>query len=508
MKKKTYTYIVLTLLTTVLSVSCTKDDAATAGQEPLSLDVSIDQVSRAATVYNTENTTAFSNDATIGVTAKKYDTENTAYNSGAVNVPYSTNGTSWSSESPILLTIDKAQVSAYYPYASTINPAAINVNGADNVDYMYAPWTSTDVNILYTSPKVSLTMKHAQSIIRVTLQSKTNESPQPNLSKVHIEGTNYGRTGKLNSFTGEFSNIGSENIIENYTPNRPLSTTAITDQWFVVTNGTTADITITLTIDSEEYTATWSNITFEQGKIYNFPLTFGTALLKPSPVTIEPWTAGTVNDPSTDIHRQHPDEVGVWLGTYNNAGKKIYWATHNLNAGVTKGTTYSAQGDYYQWGQYYPRYPQFTTLEKTTDYAPFTEGCLISEEIDDNHTRYAFINSPTSFTNLAISEWRIPSYDEVNALLSNSDITWTTEATGIRATYTPTQQSVFFGYSGYLSATGMMFPDAAACFWTYTKYTVNNAKRAWYAWFTATNHMLTTGEQYYAMPIRPIRYEE
>lgn len=507
MKRSKQKYITTALLTIALFCACSQEDSTVATlQEQLQLAVSIDQVSRAATVYETEGTTAFSNGATIGVSARKIDTESTAYNSSSTNIPYSTDGTTWSATSPIMLTIDRANITAYYPYVAGTNPKAITVNGDDNIDHMYASWTTTEA--YYTSARTTLNMKHAQSIIRVTLQSKTNESPQPNLSKVHIEGTNYGRTGKLNTFTGEFSNIGSENIIENYTPNRPLSTTAITDQWFVVTNGTTADITITLTIDSEEYTATWSNITFEQGKIYNFPLTFGTALLKPSPVTIEPWTAGTVNDPSTDIHRQHPDEVGIWLGTYNNAGKKIYWATHNLNAGVTQGTTYSAQGNYYQWGQYYPRYPQFTTLEKTTDYAPFTEGCLISEEIDDNHTRYAFINSPTSFTNLAISEWRIPSYDEVNALLSNSDITWTTEATGIRATYTPTQQSVFFGYSGYLSATGMMFPDAAACFWTYTKYTVNNAKRAWYAWFTATNHMLTTGEQYYAMPIRPIRYEE
>lgn len=507
MKKKTYTYIVLTLLTTVLSASCTKEDAATVGQEPLQLDVSIDQVSRGATVYNTENTTAFSNGATIGVTAKKYDTENTAYSSGAVNVPYSTDGTSWSAESPILLTIDKAQVSAYYPYASTINPAAINVNGADNVDYMYAPWTSTDVNILYTSPKVSLTMRHAQSIIRVTLQSKTNESPQPNLSKVHIEGTNYGRTGKLNSFTGEFSNIGSENIIENYTPNRTLSTTAITDQWFVITNGTTADITITLTIDSEEYTATWSDITFEQGKIYNFPLTFGTALLKPSPVTIEPWTAGTVNDPSTDIHRQHPDEVGIWLGSFNSEGKKIYWATHNLNAGVTKGTNYSAQGDYYQWGQHFPRYPQFTTLENTTDYTPNDNGPLISEELGSDHTRYAFLSN-VGYTTIQYSEWRIPTYDELKELLDNTNIVWTTEATGIRATYTPTQQSVFFGFSGYLTENGMYFADHYACFWTCSPYTIGNSNNAWYALLSGTNHLVTTAKQYYAMPIRPIRYEE
>ena len=508
MKKKTYTYIVLTLLTAVLSASCTKEDAATAGQEPLQLDVSIDQVSRAATVYNTENTTAFSNGATIGVTAKKYDTESTVYSAGTVNVPYSTNGTSWSAESPILLTIDKAQVSAYYPYASTINPAAINVNGTDNVDYMYAPWTGTDVNILYTSPKVSLTMRHAQSIIRVTLQSKTNESPQPNLSKVHIEGTNYGRTGKLNSFTGEFSNIGSENIIENYTPNRALSTTAITDQWFVITNGTTADITITLTIDSEEYTATWSDITFEQGKIYNFPLTFGTALLKPSPVTIEPWTAGTVNDPSTDIHRQHPDEVGVWLGTFNNEGKKIYWATHNLNAGVTQATNYSAQGNYYQWGQAYPRYPQFTSLQETTNYSPSYQGCLISEEIDNYHNHYAFLESSLT-SGPSISEWRIPSLNEVDELLNSTDITWTTEATGIRATYVPTQQSVFFGFTGYLTENGMLFSDAIACFWTCTRYTVNNNNsRAWHAYFSKTMHMATTDPCYYAMPIRPIRYEE
>ncbi len=506
MKRSKQKYITTALLTIALFCACSQEDSTVATlQEQLQLAVSIDQVSRAATVYETEGTTAFSNGATIGVSARKIDTESTAYNSSSTNIPYSTDGTTWSATSPIMLTIDRANITAYYPYVAGTNPKAITVNGDDNIDHMYASWTTTEA--YYTSARTTLNMKHAQSIIRVTLQSKTNESPQPNLSKVHIEGTNYGRTGKLNSFTGEFSNIGSENIIENYTPNRPLSTTAITDQWFVVTNGTTADITITLTIDSEEYTATWSNITFEQGKIYNFPLTFGTALLKPSPVTIEPWTAGTVNDPSTDIHRQHPDEVGIWLGTFNSEGKKIYWATHNLNAGVTKGTTYSAQGDYYQWGQLFPRYPQFTTLENTTNYTPNDNGPLISEEIASDHTRYAFL-SGSGYTNMQYSEWRIPTYEELSALLDNTNIVWTTEATGIRATYTPTQQSVFFGFSGYLTENGMYFANYYACFWTCSPYTIGNSNNAWYALLSGTNHLVTTAKQYYAMPIRPIRYEE
>jgi len=506
MKRSKQKYITTALLTIALFCACSQEDSTVATlQEQLQLAVSIDQVSRAATVYETEGTTAFSNGATIGVSARKIDTESTAYNSSSTNIPYSTDGTTWSATSPIMLTIDRANITAYYPYVAGTNPKAITVNGDDNIDHMYASWTTTEA--YYTSARTTLNMKHAQSIIRVTLQSKTNESPQPNLSKVHIEGTNYGRTGKLNSFTGEFSNIGSENIIENYTPNRPLSTTAITDQWFVVTNGTTADITITLTIDSEEYTATWSNITFEQGKIYNFPLTFGTALLKPSPVTIEPWTAGTVNDPSTDIHRQHPDEVGIWLGTFNSEGKKIYWATHNLNAGVTKGTTYSAQGDYYQWGQLFPRYPQFTTLENTTNYTPNDNGPLISEEIASDHTRYAFL-SGSGYINMQYSEWRIPTYEELSALLDNTNIVWTTEATGIRATYTPTQQSVFFGFSGYLTENGMYFANYYACFWTCSPYTIGNSNNAWYALLSGTNHLVTTAKQYYAMPIRPIRYEE
>lgn len=505
MKNEDMKYKILYLSMALLLAACSQEQEETGGQAPLNLTVGIQptEVTRAATVYQTEGNTAFPNGATIGVTCRKVNTENTAYHASSVNIPYTTDGSTWGSDNPILLTIDRANVSAYFPYAATANPQAIVVNGADNVDHMYADWTSSEV--YYTSTTTNLTMKHAQSIIRVTISSKTNENPQPNLSRIIIEGTNYGRTARLNSFTGEFSNIGSENITETYSPNKALSTTATVDQWFVVTNGTTADITIRLFIDGEEYKATWSDITFEKGKIYNFPLTFGTALLKPSPVTIEPWTNGSVGSPSTNISRLHPDVVGVWLGTYNEDGKKIYWATHNLNAGITRGTTYSPQGDYYQWGQYFPRYPQFDTVE-TGNYSPNTDGALISEEIDNNHTRYAFLTG-TGFTNMQYSQWRIPTYDEVKDIFDSRDITWTTESTGIRATNNLTRQSVFFGFSGYVDNTGIKFQNYMAVFWTSSRYLYGNGQ-AYQVRLYGDEHVLSPEKMYYATPIRAIRYEE
>jgi len=504
MRKVVHRYIIAASFAAVLFAACSQDQEQTGGRQPLQLEVAIDELTRAATVYNTEGTTAFSNGATIGVSVRKAGEPPTVYANNPINIPYTTNGSAWSATNPILLTIDEADVTAYYPYNSNYTPSAIAVRGSDNVDYMYAAWKSDQTK--YTKPQVSLTMKHAQSIIRVSLRSKTNETPRPNVTRLILEGTNFGRSGTLNTTTGVFSNIDDANIREDYSPATALSTTAATDQWYVITNGTSSDIKITLTIDGEEYTATWSNITFEQGKIYNFPLTFGTALLKPSPVTIQPWSAGTVGAASTDIHRLHPDETGVWLGTYNSDGKKIYWATKNLNASVTKGTTYSAQGDYYQWGQYFPRYPQFTTLDETTSYTPSSNGALISEEIGNDHTRYAFL-TPTGWTNMKFSEWRIPSLEEVDDLLDNNAITWTTEASGVRATYTPTRQSVFFGFSGYLDETGMHFQDSYVCFWTCSKYVVQN-NMAWHVMLSKTYRQATTQKMYYAMPIRAIRYEE
>ena len=504
MRKVVHRYIIAASFAAVLFAACSQDQEQTGGRQPLQLEVAIDELTRAATVYNTEGTTSFSNGATIGVSVRKSGETPTAYANNPINIPYTTNGSTWSATNPIMLTIDEADVTAYYPYNSNYTPSAIAVRGSDNVDYMYAIWKSDQTK--YTKPSVSLTMKHAQSIIRVSLRSKTNETPRPNVTRLILEGTNYGRSGTLNTTTGTFSNIDNENIQENYTPAKELSTTATIDQWYVVTNGMTSDIKITLFIDGEEYTATWNNITFEQGKIYNFPLTFGTALLKPSPVTIQPWSAGAVGAASTDIHRLHPDETGVWLGTFNEDGKKIYWPTKNLNAGITKGTTYSAQGDYYQWGQYFPRYPQYTTLEETTNYTPSSNGALISEEISNDHTRYAFL-TPTGWTNMEYSEWRIPTMDEVEDLLNSHDIVWTTEATGIRATYTATRQSVFFGFTGYLCESGMRFQDAFVCFWTCSRYMIQN-NMAWHALFSNSLRQVTTQRMYYAMPIRAIRYEE
>ena len=101
-----------------------------------------------------------------------------------VNVPYQTNGTSWSASQPIILSNVKGKVYAYYPYAANNNAGGTAVDNGlavkvsvlasqgtgqsdgsiddTQTDYM---WASPKSDVSNAAPSVELTMNHALTMI-------------------------------------------------------------------------------------------------------------------------------------------------------------------------------------------------------------------------------------------------------------------------------------------------------------------------------------------------------
>lgn len=273
-------YYIGFLTAAVLLLTACSSESPTAMSSDEELQVSVGINTRAAATYDA---TSFDAGKTIGISL-----EQTASNYAPFqNVAYTTDGTSWSpATGAIQLRVGDTNTRgvAYYPYRANTNPAAIAITCDTETDWMYSTWSNT---VHRKSHTASFEMHHAQTVIAVEINSSAY-TDTGDLTELVVESNAFGLGGTLNAINGVLSSVNTANITQTYT-GANVCTTAFSDQFYVLTTGEEASLTVTLSLDGRTIMGTAPAIQFEQGRRYTFEVVVNNGWLAIRRVTIVPW---------------------------------------------------------------------------------------------------------------------------------------------------------------------------------------------------------------------------
>lgn len=311
MKRWIYVAAVLPLLL----ASCDKEKLIETTDNtpvPLSIDASIGITSEIMSrSLVTGETFAESSDIGIFVTGTGYTPVVTIYTSST-----SEDNTTWTTQSPIYLTKNEATVYGFYPVTEPSTSDAITADTeaktipvtiapsysvftipASQADYLYATDGSsatTMETVSKTSPNASLTFYHALSQLSFIVNKADNFGGTGTLTSLSATAATSNITGtgtlKLDGSGITLSETASKSITltGSTTINAPSSTT-VTATALVAPFATAQTVTLTMTIDGQEYTGTISNAKWEAGSNYIYTVTVGGGTLTITSVSIQDW---------------------------------------------------------------------------------------------------------------------------------------------------------------------------------------------------------------------------
>ena len=217
------------------------------------------------------------------------------------NIYYSTtDGATWAIEDTksILLSATDGTVYAYYPYDSNETDIEhISINATDGTDYMYAEPVS---GIKNSNAAAQLTMKHALSVVKFTIQKATSNgyTGAGVISKVKLEGATMGSEGSMNIKTQAVNaSAGAMTYTDQLKLNPAPESETNQAQVFAVPTGTQSAIKFTVTMDGQDYTATTGNVTLASGQQYSYTLNMSSTGLEVNTVTVTPWGDAASTDP-------------------------------------------------------------------------------------------------------------------------------------------------------------------------------------------------------------------
>ena len=270
------------------------------------------------------------NGTTIASGDEKYNDGSGSEMLSTVNVPYQTNGNSWSATQPIILSNVKGKVYAYYPYVQNNNTAGTSVDNGlavkvsvsatqgtgqsngkkdqDQTDYMWAtPWS----DVSNAAPSVNLVMNHALTMITFKfVQTSVPAEKYPGEGKVsqivlkNQSGKQAVKIGDatMNIATGVITGGTAGSIT--LTPNHGETLMGVGDAeklprllvYPSAANITGDDAEVTVTVDGNTYTAKIPALTVESaaskwkpGNNYIYTLTMKGTKLVVSSVAITRW---------------------------------------------------------------------------------------------------------------------------------------------------------------------------------------------------------------------------
>ena len=268
--------------------------------------------------------TDFPQTGEIGLFLFKDELAETSYGeSGYSNVKYAYNSSKskWTASPSIKVGSDPGYLFGYYPYSSTATdvkeiPVESSLNGDD---VMYA--TKQTVNDK-TASQTAITMNHA--LARVSIKVINNGyTGKSELSKIKFSGTKIAPEGTLNALDGKITATNSDVTLDVPTANQTITATGSTYECLLVPSGEDDNkqtVTLTLTIDGEDKTATLSGdngVIIAQGTKSNITITLSNKGISVSSVSIDEWKEVEIgghkvtvkfdesvvpNDILTDIH--------------------------------------------------------------------------------------------------------------------------------------------------------------------------------------------------------------
>lgn len=216
------------------------------------------------------------------------------------NVRFISNGNSVSSpDSQIRLSSTEGTLYSYYPYSKTVDDfrkIPVSVNGNIQTDHMYG----TPVTRLNNSnASTVIKMNHALAAIRITI-IKGTYSGNGVISKVAVSGESLATEAYLDATTGRlssFKGMGSEIFTPmNTSPAETLSESGTQKHFMIIPTGESRPITVTVTIDGVDFTATAPEIDLAEGTITSYSVTVNSRDFNLSKGYVTPWVTGIQNN--------------------------------------------------------------------------------------------------------------------------------------------------------------------------------------------------------------------
>ena len=181
---------------------------------------------------------------------------------------------------------------------------------------------------------------------------------------------------------------------------------------------------------------------------------------------------------------------GIYASTQLWAGGP-HWAKWNV--GANSETEY---GDYFAWGATKPyRTSDTTVLDNSDDYTA-SKANTIQRDLNPNEDA-ATINMG--------SGWRMPTKAEFDALIANTDSTWTTIG-GVNGRKFADKRDagnyIFFPASGYVNGSSLVDRGSYGFCWARS---FNSSTYAWRLYFGSSVQHASAYHRYYGFSVRGVR---
>lgn len=164
----------------------------------------------------------------------------------------------------------EAYVFALYPYSSNINPDAVPVNVGSQTDFLYS---GDPVKVSPTSPKATLTMKHALPMLAFNIASN-GYTAEGKLTSILLTGKVLQTEGTLNVSNGNITGTkpGEYNITMSKSITKEGWTEQLPQMFCLPFAAVENKVKATFTIDGKEFSASLPEISVESGMKYLFRL--------------------------------------------------------------------------------------------------------------------------------------------------------------------------------------------------------------------------------------------
>ena len=181
------------------------------------------------------------------------------------------------------------------------------------------------------------------------------------------------------------------------------------------------------------------------------------------------------------------------------------WATCNVGA-----TTPEGYGDYFAWGETQPKdYYAWSTYKYCNgNYVQLTKYCSNSYYGYNGFTDNLTVLQPSDDAATANwgNDWRMPTLEEWQELLSNTTVTWTTQNGVNGRLFTASSgQSLFLPAAGCRDLSSLHLAGSYGYYWSSSLYT-DYPNDAWYFYFDSGNYSMGNYlGRYYGQSVRAVR---
>ena len=278
--------------------SCTNDDLNSDKQDTrLGVKVKVNELSRAGMITGT----SLPDDAEIGVSLTA--TDGTLYNGKTYsNIKYS-NGSEWSTETPIMLSGTEGKAIAYFPWKESVQDlTAIPVNVADQEDWMFS---GEETGLNDTNSKVAFEMQHAQTAVNIKIIRDDNYTGEGIIESLSIVSNGLASKGSYSAADGTWDAATLEGVGEAIViaDDFQLTSTYKSQEnpyMLIPATSEVVPFAIAAMVDGKPYAATVAMTeAFVKGKVYKLNVKIASVGLSVDDVVlIEDWQPESLTDGS------------------------------------------------------------------------------------------------------------------------------------------------------------------------------------------------------------------